>query len=141
MSSSPVTDGDTSRHSRSPRRSGVGLTILVIDSSRYLGDVLVSALEADGCAAVVARSASQALQFAPSLSPDLITIDIDPDSDVDAELAQRLSGSAPLIVITESARHLPAWVTERAARVFEKPFYLAAVVAAVLDTLGRTGHP
>jgi len=119
----------------------LGLSILVVDESPYLGDVLVSALEHEGCAATVARSAAEALQLVRELEPDLITVDLGPDGDITPNLVGhlRLTG-VPLILIAPNAGD-PQLRELSARRVFGKPFYLSQVVAAVLETLGRATHP
>ncbi len=122
-------------------RPCLGLSILVVDESPYLGDVLVSALEHEGCAATVARSAAEALQLVRELEPDLITVDLGPDGDITPNLVGhlRLTG-VPLILIAPNAGD-PQLRELSARRVFGKPFYLSQVVAAVLETLGRATHP
>ena len=135
MSTSPTTDGGLQKRAQPP---GLGLRILVVDASPYLGDVLVSALEHEGCSAAVARNAAQALHLSWTLSPDLITVDL--GRAFDDHFVARLP-SIPLILIAPSFRNVSPGLTERAARVFEKPFYLSEVVAATLETLGRAAHP
>ena len=122
-------------------RPCLGLSILVVDESPYLGDVLVSALEREGCAATVARSAAEALQLARELEPDLITIDLGPAGDITPDLVGhlRLQG-VPLILLVPNAAD-PQLRELSATRVFGKPFYLSQVVAAVLETLGRRAYP
>jgi DNA-binding response OmpR family regulator len=123
------------------RRPCLGLSILVVDESPYLGDVLVSALEREGCAATVARSAAEALQLARDLEPDLITVDLGPDGEITPDLVGHLSRRrVPLILIAPNAGD-PQLRELSAARVFGKPFYLSDVVAAVLVALGRPAHP
>jgi CheY-like chemotaxis protein len=122
------------------RRPCTGLSILVVDESPYLGDVLVSALEHEGCVAAVARSATEALQLARELEPDLITVDLGADGDITPDLVGRLrSHGVPLILIAPNAGD-PQLERLSATRVFGKPFYLSQVVAAVLETLGRAAH-
>jgi CheY-like chemotaxis protein len=123
------------------RRPCIGLSILVVDESPHLGDVLVSALEQEGCAAAVARSAAEALQLARELEPDLITVDLGADGDITPDLVGhlRLQG-VPLILIAPNAGD-PQLKELSATRVFGKPFYLSQVVAAVLEALGRPAHP
>jgi len=123
------------------RRPCLRLSILVVDESPYLGDVLVSALEHEGCAATVARSAAEALQLARELEPDLITVDLGPDGEITPDLVGhlRLQG-VPMILIAPNAGD-PQLKVLRATRVFGKPFYMSQVVSAVLETLGRAVHP
>jgi two-component system capsular synthesis sensor histidine kinase RcsC len=119
----------------------IGLSILVVDESPYLGDVLVSALEHEGCAATVARSAAEALLLARVLEPDLITVDMGPDGEITPDLVGHLTvQGVPLILIAPNAGD-PQLRELSATRVFGKPFYLSQVVAAVLETLGRAAHP
>ena len=122
-------------------RPCLGLSILVVDESPHLGDVLVSALEHEGCAATVARSAAEALQLARELEPDLITVDLGPDGDITPDLVGHLRlTDVPLILIAPNAGD-PQLRELSATRVFGKPFYLSQVVTAVLETLGRATHP
>jgi twitching motility two-component system response regulator PilH len=124
-----------------PSRGGRGLHILVVEDSPQLGDILVGALEHEGCAASLARTSSQALQLARRLEPDLITLDLGQPGRVDADTvrtlrADPLTREIPLIVIASPARGLPL-ADPHIARVFSKPFYVAEVVDAVLTVLGR----
>jgi DNA-binding response OmpR family regulator len=138
VSTSPTTDGDLQQ---AERRPGFGLRILVVDDSPHLGDVLVSALEHEGCSAVVARSLPQAEHLAGTLAPDLITIDVEAGGRIGPEGVARLGcRDVPLIVIAPNAREFQR-PPGQVVRVFGKPFYLAEVVAAVLETLGRATHP
>jgi CheY-like chemotaxis protein len=122
-------------------RPCLALSILVVDESPYLGDVLVSALEHEGCAATVARSAAEALQLARELEPDLITVDLGPDGDITPDVVGHLTlQGVPLILIAPNAGD-PQLSQLSATRVFGKPFYPSRVAAAVLETLGRTAHP
>lgn len=122
-------------------RPCIGPNILVVDESPYLGDVLVSALEHEGCAATVARSAAEALHLARVLEPDLITVDIGPDGEITPDLVGHLTvQGVPLILIAPNAGD-PQLRELSATRVFGKPFYLSHIVAAVLETLGRAAHP
>jgi DNA-binding response OmpR family regulator len=118
--------------------------VLVVDESPYVGDVLVSALEHEGCRASIARDRAQALSLSRSLRPDLITVELGPDLD-GSFIAELVDEAAPknakLIVIAPSARGVPPAIADRAVRVFEKPFYLSEVVATTIQTLGRPAHP
>jgi CheY-like chemotaxis protein len=122
----------------------VPLRVLVVDESPYVGPVLVSALEREGCRASIARDRAEAIHLSRSLRPDLITVELGPELDsafvtqlvCDARLRE-----TPFIVIAPSARGVPAAVADRAVRVFEKPFYLSEVVATTLETLSRVAHP
>jgi DNA-binding response OmpR family regulator len=123
------------------QRPCMGLSILVVDESPHLGDVLVSALEHEGCAATVARSAAEALQLVRELEPDLITVDLGAAGEITPDLVGHLQGQGvPLILIAPNAGD-PQVRDLSATRVFGKPFYLSQVVAAVLETLGRATHP
>jgi CheY-like chemotaxis protein len=118
----------------------MGPTVLVVDESPYLGDVLMSALEREGCAVAAARTRAQALHLADTLAPDLITIDLGGHGGIDADLVARLIDdprrrTVPMIVIAPNVRDFPS-----ATRVFGKPFYVSEVVSAVLEILSPDPH-
>ena len=54
----------------------MSLKVLVVDESPYVGDVLVSAFEREGCRASIARDRNEALHLSRSLQPDLITVEV-----------------------------------------------------------------
>ena len=112
-----------------------------MDESPSVGDVLVSAFEREGCQASVARDRASALQLCRALRPDLITVEVGQKLDAHF-IAQLLSDTdSAFIVITPNSRGLPPDLTDRAVKVFEKPFYLSEVVATTLQALGRPAHP
>jgi CheY-like chemotaxis protein len=122
----------------------VQLQVLVVDESPYVGEVLGSALEREGCQASIARNRGQALHLSRSLHPDLITIEV--GKEVDANFVSQLVSDAqlsdtPFILITPSARRVPRAIADRAVRVFEKPFYLSEVVETTMQTLTGAAHP
>jgi DNA-binding response OmpR family regulator len=122
----------------------VPLQVLVVDESPYVGDVLVSAFEREGCHASIARDRTAALQLSQSLRPDLITVELSPK--LDAHFVEQLVDHKELsetafIVITPSKRGVPPAIADRAVRIFEKPFYLSEVVATTMEALGRAAHP
>lgn len=119
----------------------MGQSILIVDQSPYLGDVLLSALEREGCAAAVARNAAEALQLVRELEPDLITVDLGHEGDITADLVGHLRRyGVPLILIAPNASD-PQLRALSAARVFGKPFYPSEIVTAVLEALDRPAHP
>jgi CheY-like chemotaxis protein len=116
----------------------VSLKVLVVDESPYVGDVLVSAFEREGCRASIARDRAQALLLSRSLQPDLITVEV--GREVDSSFVSQLVSDVKLqatafIVIAPTKRGVPPDVADRAVRVFEKPFYLSEVVDITLATL------
>jgi DNA-binding NtrC family response regulator len=122
----------------------VTLQVLVVDESPYVGDVLVSAFEREGCRASIARDRVSALHLSQTLKPDLITVEV--GSRMDAHFVQQLVHDIHLqntafIVIAPDKRGVPSAVADRALKVFEKPFYLSDVVDTTMEALSRPAHP
>ena len=115
-------------------------SILVIEDSHPVGEILRCALEQEGCTAVLARSGPRGLDLARRLHPDLIALDVGHScfggADVIAELsADPATRDIPIVVLSARAADLEPALADRVARVFGEPFYPAEVVAAVLETL------
>jgi CheY-like chemotaxis protein len=131
-------------HPLHPIPVGVGLSILVVDHSPYLGDLMASALENEGFSTNVARTAAEALQIAPSLKPDLVVIDLDEPARIDSDLVCRLNSDpclrgVPIIALATNPRDARL-VDAPNLLCTQKPFYLSEVVAAVQRTLGQVNH-
>lgn len=125
-----------------PASPGLGLSILVVEDSQDVGAILASALEDEGCTALLARTGHQAVDLARRVRPDLITLDMAlpgmPGSDVIAQLrADPATREIPIVAVCGHVRELDPTTGAQVARVVGKPFYLSEVVEAVLDTLGR----
>jgi CheY-like chemotaxis protein len=134
-----VSTHNAASYSHSP---GSGLTILVVEDNPSVGEILASALEQEGCTAVVTHRCSQIVELARRQRPNLITLDLAHaelrSSDVIARLgSDPTTRDIPIIALSARARDLPS-VQCKVARVFGEPFYLSEVVSAVLETLGRT---
>lgn len=117
------------------------LRVLVVDESPHVGDVLVSALEREGCRATIARDPTEALRLSHTLHPNLIAIEM--GARVDHGFVTELVKDVQLqetafIIIVPSRRGVPQAITARALRVFEKPFYPAEVVATAVEALNPT---
>lgn len=112
--------------------------ILVIDDSRSIGDILLCALEQEGCIAVTALSAEDGLQLARQLRPDLIALDVGLGCELITLLkSNRETEHIPIIAFAAPARGLPRDLAAQVERVFGEPFYPAEVVTAVLERLKR----
>jgi len=132
------THGPSSR-SHAP---GSGLTILVVEDNQSVGEILASALEQEGCTALLTDRPGQLVELAKRQRPNLITLDVQHaglrSSDVIARLgADPTTRDIPIIALSARARDLPSF-EGNIARVFGEPFYLSEVVSAVLETLGRS---
>jgi CheY-like chemotaxis protein len=112
--------------------------ILVIDDSRSVGDILLCALEQEGCVAVTALSAETGLQLARELRPDVIALDVGLGCELIGILRNDpATRDVPIIALAAPARGLPPMLSAKVQRVFGEPFYPAEVVTAVMETLER----
>jgi len=142
---SPPTDGDTPALLAAPRRQrlpGHGLSILVVEDNQSVGEILASALEQEGCTAVLTSDCGDIVELAQRLRPSLIALDLAHAELRTPEVLVRLRSDPttcdiPIIAVSARARDLPPPTKGQVARIFGEPFYLAEVVSAILQTLGR----
>ncbi len=131
----------TERAEASPRA-----TILVVEDSQDMGAILVAALEAEGCQALVAKNGELAVQMARMFKPDLMTLDMGlPGMRGEQVIAALRSDPAtrniPIVAVSAYARDLSSEVSAQVVRVIQKPFYLSEVVGAVTQTLKLPALP
>jgi two-component system OmpR family response regulator len=140
---SPPTDGDSPALSAPPSaQPGHGLSILVVEDNQSVGEILASALEQEGCTTVLTSNGAAVVELAQRLHPNLITLDLAHaelrGSEVIASLRSDSSTrDIPIIALSARAHDLAPPMEGQVARIFGEPFYLAEVVSAVLQTLGR----
>jgi DNA-binding response OmpR family regulator len=114
---------------------GAGLSIVVVEDSHSVGHILAGALEAEGCAPVIARGADEGVELARRLQPDLITVRARCGGDVLARLAEdSATRHIPVVAICSRRGDVAA---DQVKKVLGEPFYVTDVVDAALDVLGR----
>jgi CheY-like chemotaxis protein len=120
-------------------------SILVVEDSDDIRELLGLVLEAEGYRVVTLDDGRDAVATARELQPVLITLDLAlPGKDgwaIVRELQEdEQTRDIPIIVISAYTRELEAPLRRRVARVISKPFYITQVVTEVADILtGRRG--
>ena len=121
---------------------GHGLKILVVEDNQSVGGTLASALEQEGCTAILTHRCEQVAALAQRARPHLITLDLAHAELRSCDVIDQLRSDPstreiPIIALSARAGNLPPPRESNIARVFGEPFYPAEVVLAVLETLGR----
>ncbi|MFE7761579.1 response regulator transcription factor [Streptomyces sp. NPDC057438] len=116
--------------------------LIVDDSARFL-EAARTLLERDGIRVVgVARTGTEALARVAELVPDLVLLDVELDGECGLELAPRLAGTAPSVIVLTSTHPLDEMeelVTAGPARGFVHKSRLSG--QALRDLLGpEHGH-
>ena len=117
-------------------------SILVVEDSDEIRDLLGLVLEADGYRVVTLNDGRDVVETARELRPALITLDLAlPGKDgwaIVRELQDDAeTGEIPILVISAYTRELDAPLRRRVARVISKPFYITQVVSEVEDIITR----
>ena len=120
-------------------------SILVVEDSDEIRDLLGLVLEAEGYRVVTLDDGRNVVEMARELRPALITLDLAlPGKDgwaIVRELQDdTATGDIPILVISAYTRELDAPLRRRVARVISKPFYITQVVSEVEDIITR-GRP
>ncbi|WEH18870.1 response regulator transcription factor [Streptomyces sp. VNUA24] len=114
--------------------------LIVDDSTRFL-EAARTLLERDGIRVVgVARSGTEALARAAELVPDLVLLDVFLDGECGLELAPRLAGTVPTVVVLTSTHppdDIEELVTAGPARGF---LHKSKLSGQALRDLLRPGH-
>ncbi len=115
-------------------------SILVVEDSDEIRDLLGLVLEAEGYRVVTLDDGRNVVEMARELRPALITLDLAlPGKDgwaIVRELQDdTATGDIPILVISAYTRELDAPLRRRVARVISKPFYITQVVSEVEDIL------
>jgi DNA-binding response OmpR family regulator len=111
-------------------------TVLIIDDEYLIADILSYALEDEGYMTVKAGSGQKALDILDRESPELIITDYMMPGMNGIELAEavrRRSGmeTTPMLLMSGAQAHLGRARPDLFFNVFEKPFDIDEVVAAV----------
>ena len=117
-------------------------SILVVEGSDEIRDLLGLVLEAEGYRVVTLDDGRNVVEMARELRPALITLDLAlPGKDgwaIVRELQDdTATGDIPILVISAYTRELDAPLRRRVARVISKPFYITQVVSEVEDIITR----
>ena len=115
-------------------------SILVVEDSDEIRDLLGLVLETEGYRVVTLDDGRNVVEMARELRPALITLDLAlPGKDgwaIVRELQDdTATGDIPILVISAYTRELDAPLRRRVARVISKPFYITQVVSEVEDIL------
>jgi CheY-like chemotaxis protein len=119
-------------------------TILVVEDSDEIRELLGFVLEAEGYQVVALEDGRDVVETAREQQPVLITLDLAlPGKDgwaIVRELQDdEKTRDIPILVISAYTRELDAPLRRRVARVISKPFYITQVVSEVEEIL--TGGP
>src|SRR5919107_295554 len=117
-------------------------TILVVEDSDEIRELLGFVLEAEGYQVVALEDGRDVVETAREQQPVLITLDLAlPGKDgwaIVRELQDdEKTRDIPILVISAYTRELDAPLRRRVARVISKPFYITQVVSEVESLLRR----
>ena len=115
-------------------------TILVVEDSDEIRELLGFVLEAEGYQVVALENGRDVVETAREQQPKLITLDLAlPGKDgwaIVRELQDdERTRDIPILVISAYTRELDAPLRRRVARVISKPFYITQVVSEVEEIL------
>ena len=121
-------------------------TILVVEDSDEIRELLGFVLEAEGYQVVALDDGRDVVETAREQQPVLITLDLAlPGKDgwaIVRELQDdERTRDIPILVISAYTRELDTPLRRRVARVISKPFYINQVVSEVEDILTSGGRP
>lgn len=121
-------------------------TILVVEDSDEIRELLGFVLEAEGYLVVALEDGRDVVETAREQQPVLITLDLAlPGKDgwaIVRELQDdERTRDIPILVISAYTRELDTPLRRRVARVISKPFYINQVVSEVEDILTSGGRP
>jgi len=122
-----------------------GASILVVEDSDEIRDLLGLVLEAEGYTVVSLKDGREVVETARSLKPVLVTLDLALPGKDGWAIARELqddpeTSEIPILVISAYTRDLDAPLRRRVARVISKPFYINQVVTEVSDILTGRGQ-
>jgi two-component system, OmpR family, alkaline phosphatase synthesis response regulator PhoP len=120
-------------------------TILVVEDSDEIRELLGFVLEAEGYQVVALEDGRDVVDTAREQQPALITLDLAlPGKDgwaIVRELQDdEKTRDIPILVISAYTRELDAPLRRRVARVISKPFYITQVVSEVEEILSGGGR-
>jgi len=120
-------------------------TILVVEDSDEIRELLGFVLEAEGYQVVALEDGRDVVETAREQQPVLITLDLAlPGKDgwaIVRELQDdEKTRDIPILVISAYTRELDAPLRRRVARVISKPFYITQVISEVEEILTSGGR-
>ena len=120
-------------------------TILVVEDSDEIRELLGFVLEAEGYQVLALEDGRDVVETAREQQPVLITLDLAlPGKDgwaIVRELQDdEKTRDIPILVISAYTRELDAPLRRRVARVISKPFYIPQVVSEVEEILTSGGR-
>ena len=115
-------------------------SILVVEDSDEIRELLGLVLEAEGYRVVTLEDGRDVVSTARELRPALITLDLALPGKDGWAIVRELQEDAdtrdiPILVISAYTRELEAPLRRRVARVISKPFYITQVVSEVEEIL------
>ncbi|WP_285423704.1 MULTISPECIES: response regulator transcription factor [unclassified Pseudomonas] len=115
-------------------------TILIVDDEYLIADILSYALEDEGYLTVTAGSGQKALSILDREKPQLVITDyMMPGMNgielVEAIRAHKTLGNVPVMLMSGAQAHLGMERPDLFVRVFDKPFDIQSVIAAVKSVL------
>jgi CheY-like chemotaxis protein len=115
-------------------------SILVVEDSDEIRDLLSLVLEEEGYRVVSLRDGREVVETARALQPVLVTLDLALPGKDGWAIARELQDDPqtvdiPILVISAFTRELDAPLRRKVARVISKPFYITQVVSEVEDIL------
>src|SRR5690242_11071496 len=111
-------------------------SILVVEDSDEIRDLLGLVLEEEGYRVVSLKDGREVVETARTLQPVLVTLDLALPGKDGWAIARELQDDPetvdiPIMVISAYTRELDAPLRRRVARVISKPFYITQVVTEV----------
>src|SRR3954467_11036506 len=121
-------------------------SILVVEDSDEIRDLLSLVLEEEGYRVVSLRDGREGVEPARALKPVLVTLDLALPGKDGWAIARELQDDPetvdiPILVISAFTRELDAPLRRRVARVISKPFYITQVVTEVEAILTGERQP
>ncbi|MXQ12256.1 response regulator [Microvirga makkahensis] len=116
-------------------------TILVVDDEFLITDILVDALEEEGFRVLTASNGRKALEVLHKEVPALVVTDFMMPLMNGLELAQAIKANPdwvqiPIILVSGAQGAIARAHPDLFAAVYDKPFRIEKVVAAVVETVG-----
>jgi two-component system, OmpR family, alkaline phosphatase synthesis response regulator PhoP len=120
-------------------------TILVVEDSDEIRELLGFVLEAEGYQVVALEDGRDVVDTARDQQPALITLDLALPGKDGWAIVRELQDDdktrdIPILVISAYTRELDAPLRRRVSRVISKPFYITQVVSEVEEILAGGGR-
>jgi len=121
-------------------------SILVVEDSDEIRDLLGLVLEEEGYRVVSLKDGREVVETARALQPVLVTLDLALPGKDGWAIARELQDdpetvNIPILVISAYTRELDAPLRRQVARVISKPFYITQVVSEVEAILTGERQP